>query len=104
VLNGVLDAGIAHEYRFQASYGNTIYLLTQFVSPEARSVSRNVAIIDAQGQPAVCDRQRLLDGDNGVIAICNVRTPGEWKLRVLGIQGESTGAYFVSYKLEVPVP
>jgi serine/threonine protein kinase len=104
VLNGVLDAGIAHEYRFQASYGNTIYLLTQFVSPEARSVSRNVAIIDAQGQPAVCDRQRLLEGDNGVIVICNVRTPGEWRLRVLGIQGESTGAYFVSYKLEVPVP
>jgi serine/threonine protein kinase len=103
VLNGILDAGIVHEYTFQVSYGNTIYLLTQFLSPSATSVSRNVAIIDAQGQPVSCDRQRLLEGDSGVIAVCNVRTPGEWKLRVLGIQGESTGAYLVSYKLEMPL-
>jgi serine/threonine protein kinase len=104
VLNGVLDAGVAHEYRFQASYGTTIYLLVQFVSPQANRVSRQVAVIDAQGQPVNCDRQRLLEGDNGIIAVCNVRTPGTWKLRVLGIQGESVGAYFVSYKLEAPVP
>jgi serine/threonine protein kinase len=104
VLNGVLDTGISHQYRFQASYGDTIYLLVQFLSPEANSVSGNVAVLNARGEPVACDRQRLLEGNNGVIAICNVHAPGMWSLRVLGIQGESTGAYIVAYRRDMPTP
>jgi len=74
--------------------------VTEFFSPDATNVSRNLVIYGPSGQPANCDRQAFSDGSNGVATICNIRTSGEWRLRVLGIEGQSTGPYVVSYQLE----
>lgn len=99
-VDSYLNPGIAHEYRFEATSGDRIYLVTEFFSPDATNVSRNLVIYGPSGQPANCDRQAFSDGSNGVATICNIRTSGEWRLRVLGIEGQSTGPYVVSYQLE----
>jgi serine/threonine protein kinase len=95
---GVLEHGIANEYRFRTERGMNIAVLVQFFMPEAQRVSRNVAIIDPAGNPANCERQQLADGGPGIVAFCNNTVQGEWRVRVLGIEGQSIGPYVVSYQ------
>jgi hypothetical protein len=61
-------------------------------------VNRNIGILDPSGRDAEsrCERNRILQGDNGAAIICTIHQTGTWSLRLLGIDGQSTGAYVVS--------
>ncbi|MBL8161043.1 MAG: serine/threonine protein kinase [Anaerolineae bacterium] len=97
-VSDVLDAGRTHEYSFTASPGSEVLIGIQFFSPSASAVNKNVAIIDPQGGNGKnqCYQDAIIQGDAGVAYICTINMSGEWRIRILGIQGESTGAYVVS--------
>jgi hypothetical protein len=93
----MLEPGYLHEYAFEAVVGNTAAVYVQFLSLGANRVSRNVAILDSSGRDrtADCDRSAILEGDNNVVYQCPIDRAGTWRVRILGRNGESVGAYFV---------
>lgn len=97
-LADVLEPGVVHEYTFNARSGEELAIGVQFFSPAAQRVSRNLAILDPQGRDAEsqCMRDHILQGDNGAVIICQIDRSGTWKLRLLGRENESSGAYVVS--------
>lgn len=98
-VSDVLDAGISHEYYFDASPGTEVTVGVWFASPTANRVSRNVAIIDPNGLngDSRCQRDALFSGsDTSVAFTCQINQSGNWRVRIFGIEGESTGAYFVT--------
>ncbi len=97
-ISDILEPGFAHEYVFAAELGEELAIGVQFFSPTAQQVSRNVAILDPDGGDGerFCVRERILQGDNGVAFICPIHKAGQWKLRLFGREGESSGAYVVA--------
>jgi hypothetical protein len=93
-----LEPGYAHEYTFEARMGEELAIYVQFISMTAHRVSRNVAIFDTMGQDASnrCQSDSILQDDSGIIFICNINQTGRWQVRILGREGESTGAYTVA--------
>lgn len=95
----VIDHGLMNEYIFFARQGESYSIWVQFLSINANRVSRNVVLLDPNGQKAthIClNSGNLLAGDNGVaFEECRINITGDWKLRVLGRREESVGAYFV---------
>jgi hypothetical protein len=96
-LSDTLSSGYAHEYTFSARGGEEVAVMVQFLSPTANSVSRNVVILNPDGENAErsCLRDRILQGDNGVVLTCQINRSGLWRVRIFGRDGESTGAYVV---------
>lgn len=97
-LSEVLEPGYAHEYTFTGVRGDELAIAIQFFSPFAQRVGRNVRLIDPEGsaQEESCIRDNILGGDTGVAFICTIHSGGEWKLRIFGREGESSGAYVVA--------
>ena len=97
----VLEAGYVHEYRFEARSGEEVYGYVQFMSVSASDVSSNTVIINPQGQItdySVCEflgDSGILGGEGNVTFTCRINITGEWRVRILGIGGESVGAYFI---------
>jgi serine/threonine protein kinase len=95
-----LDNGIAHEYYVNVNSGDEITIAVWFVSPTARHVSQNFAVLDPNGQNAErwCQRDQMFSGsgDTNVALTCQINQSGAWKVRLFGIEGESTGAYFIT--------
>lgn len=94
----VLEPGFVHEYTFEVMAGQEVAIGIQFFSPTAQRVSRNIAVLDSDGEDAErhCGRGRILQGDSGAAITCRIHRSGTWKLRLLGREGESSGAYVVS--------
>jgi hypothetical protein len=69
-----------------------------FISSGGKRVSKNVAIVDSDGQNAGnrCQMQKNPNGDSSVTFSCKIDQTGRWSVRVLGIDGESTGNYVVT--------
>ena len=97
-VSDALTPGYAHEYDFEVSRGEEIAIGVQFFSPTAQNVSRNVAIFDANGRDASghCQEETIIDAHSGSAYICQIHVGGIWRLRILGREGESTGAYIVT--------
>ncbi len=97
-ISDILEPGFAHEYRFNAAQGQEVVVGIQFFSPTAQSVGRNVTILDPDDRSAEsrCERDRILQGDNGLVLICPVHRSGWWKVRLFGREGESSGVYVVA--------
>jgi hypothetical protein len=95
----VLDAGFLHEYTFDVPAGAELALAVQFFSPTAKSVGRNVAIIDPDGYnaDALCERSQILVDGSSVAFICSIPRGGRYKVQIWGQPGESTGVYVVTY-------
>jgi hypothetical protein len=94
----VLEHGYLHEYTFDAGWGEEVVLYVQFLSFAANYVSRNVAVIEPGGADITetCSRDAILqDGDNNIVLTCRIQNAGTHRLRILGRDGESVGAYFV---------
>lgn len=93
-----LEPGYAHEYVFDARSGEELAIYVQFISMTAHRVSRNVAIFNTIGQDAskFCLSDTILQDDSGIVFICNINQTGRWQVRILGREGESTGAYTVA--------
>lgn len=93
----VMDHGYLHEYVFSARSGKTYAAYVQFMSLNANHVSKHVAIVNDSGQDvtAMCERENILEGDMGVAFICKANSTGTWAVRILGVNGESVGAYFI---------
>lgn len=94
----ILANGYNHEYTFDAAVGEEVAVYVQFLSVAANAVSANVAILAPNGQNYVdfCQRDRILQGgDSNVAFICPISISGVWKVRVLGRNEQSIGAYFV---------
>jgi hypothetical protein len=100
-ISDILEPGFAHEYVFDGFQGQELAIGVQFFSPTASRVNRNVVILDPDevGTDRVCDRDRILEGDNGVAFICQINKTGQWKLRLFGREGESSGAYVVALEV-----
>jgi len=97
----VLEPGYVHEYRFDARSGEEFYGYVQFMSVSAGDVPSNTVIINPRGEIAdysVCEflgASGILGGEGNVTFTCRINMNGEWRVRVLGIDGESVGAYFI---------
>jgi hypothetical protein len=97
----MLDHGYVHEYSFEARRYDEVFIYVQFMSVQAHNVQRNVRIFDPSGAVAptnVCVYQR----DSGPISspsnaayICDIQRAGTWTVRILGVENESVGAYFI---------
>ncbi len=98
-LSAVLDNGVSHEYAFDAVSGQELAFAVWFVSPTANRVAKNVAVLNANDQDvtSICFHDQLIPGaDTNIVFTCRINQTGQWKVRVFGIDGESTGAYFVT--------
>ncbi|MEP7291453.1 MAG: hypothetical protein ABI835_06695 [Chloroflexota bacterium] len=93
----VIEPGYEHEYTFEGRFGQDAVVYVQFMSVAANRVSRNVVVIRPDGSDATgaCEQDAILQGDNNVTLTCPMDAAGEWKVRILGREGESVGAYFV---------
>lgn len=93
----VLEPGYEHEYTFTGSRGQEVAIYVQFLSIAANHVSRNVVVLrpDETDATAQCERGTILQGDNNITLTCPLDTSGVWKVRILGRETESVGAYFV---------
>ena len=93
----VMDAGYLHEHQFYGSRGQEYAIYVQFLSEHAQRVSRNVVILNPfdEDSTALCEQDTILRGDNGITFICVLNASGTWKVRVLGRENESVGAYFI---------
>lgn len=100
-VSDILEPGFAHEYVFSGFQGQELAIGVQFFSPTANRVNRNVVILDPDEFSAerLCERDRILEGDNGVAFICQINKTGQWKLRLFGREGESSGAYVVALEV-----
>ncbi len=98
-VSDVLDAGKAHEYTFEGRQGQELAIGIQFLSPSAKNVGANVAVLDPDGHNAesACQRDSILTDGSSVAFICKVYKSGTWKLQVFGRDGESTGVYVVTF-------
>jgi hypothetical protein len=69
-----------------------------FVSDTGQRVSKNVAVFDPSGKAAGkrCQMSTNTNNDTSVSFSCEIDQSGQWSVRVLGIQGESTGSYWVT--------
>lgn len=96
----VLDHGYVHEYTFQAFTGEEVLGYIQFMSLGASRVAKNILILNPDGDVApdtVCvflGDSGILGGQGNVTFSCLIDRSGTWRIRVLGVQGESIGAYF----------
>lgn len=93
----IMDHGYLHEYEFTVRQGKTYAAYVQFMSLNANHVSQNVAIMNDKDQDVtyLCEREHILEGDMGIAYICTANSSGTWAVRILGINGESVGAYFI---------
>ncbi|MEO8396388.1 MAG: hypothetical protein ABI700_25570 [Chloroflexota bacterium] len=93
----VLEPGYEHEYTFAGSRGGDVAIYVQFLSVAANRVSRNVVLLrpDNSNGTSTCEKDAILQGDNNITLTCTLDTSGTWKVRILGREKESVGAYFV---------
>lgn len=96
-----IDHGYLHAYTFDAVLDEEIVIYVQFLSVTAADVAANVAVLDPDGvgvNEEICVNlgdQGILEGDSNVTLQCLIDMPGTWEVRVLGIDGDSVGAYFI---------
>ncbi len=93
----IMDHGFLHEYEFSVRRGKSYAVYVQFMSLNANAVSKNVVIVNESDESVMdtCERENILEGDLGVAYICKASSSGDWAVRILGVTGESIGAYFV---------
>ncbi len=93
----VLEPGYVHEYTFAGVRGQEYAVYVQFLSLGANRVSRNVVLMrpDDSAATNLCESNVILQGDNNITLTCPLDVTGTWKVRILGREGESVGAYFV---------
>lgn len=97
----VLEHGYVHEYSFEVRSGDEVSGYVQFMSVSADDVEANVLIVNPRDQIVgrdVCNflgEAGLLGGDGNVTFTCFINVTGTWRIRMLGVNGESVGAYFV---------
>lgn len=97
----VIEPGYAHEYTFRGRQGTEVAVYVQFLSLAANRVSRNVVVLRPDNSDATpgCSRDAILQGDNNLTLICPIDAAGTWKVRILGRERESVGAYFVGVEV-----
>lgn len=98
-MRGVAENGIAYDYTLKVKAGRTYNVVVVFSSPTATRVNKQVAVLDANGLSAEsrCRREPPIDANMDISAMltCTVDADGVWRVRVFGVEGESTGDYFV---------
>jgi len=99
-LNGqdfaFIDHGYVNEHVIDAVNGDVYVMFVQFLSLVVTDVPQNVVLIDPEGNSDMsqCTPQTITeDYDNGVAWVCRMYTSGQWRLRIIGIEGETVGAY-----------
>ncbi len=97
-INDTLENGFSHAYIFDVVSGQTMGIGVFFTSKNGKHVSKNVAVVDSSGQSAGnrCQMQKNPNQDTSVSFSCKIDQTGKWSVRVLGIDGESTGSYVVN--------
>lgn len=95
-----IDHGFVNEHRFETVEGTAFVVFVQFLSLNTHHTKRNVAINDSEGYNAIpdCLEQAISEYDNGVAYLCTASVSGQWSIRILGINDESTGGYIVGIK------
>lgn len=93
-----LSDGYSHEYFFNVVIGRELYVYVQFLSLSAKNVRDHVAVLRPDGSNATpgCETDQILRDGSSIAFICPANQSGQWTVRIIGIEGESTGAYVVS--------
>jgi serine/threonine protein kinase len=96
-IQDTLPNGITHEYVFQAYAGQTMTVSVIFRSVTGKHVSRNIAVLNSEGRDAGCRHKPINAdaGDTDVIFSCPIKQAGDWRVRLFGIDGQSTGTYYI---------
>lgn len=105
----VLDHGLLHEYTFDAVAGEEYVGYIQFMSLNAYNASRGVVVMTPDGLIATRSCRMLgdrgiMDGASSVTFECAIDQTGTWKVRILGLEGVSVGAYFFGMQQLDAVP
>ncbi len=97
-INDTLENGFSHAYVFDVVAGRGVGIGIWFVSDAARHVAKNVVVVDSTGRSAGNRCQMINNSavDTSVNFSCSVDQTGQWSVRLLGIDGESTGSYWVT--------
>jgi hypothetical protein len=95
-----IDHGFVNEHIFDTVEGKGYVVFVQFLSLNTHHTKQNIAINDSEGYNAIpnCQEQKISEYDNGVAYLCGASVSGQWKIRILGINGESVGGYIVGIK------
>ncbi len=97
-INTRLENGYSHAYVFDTLAGQSIGVGVWFVSPTAQHVTKNVVVVDPSGKSAGtrCQSTNTSGDDTAINFACEIDQSGQWSVRILGIDGESTGNYWVN--------
>ncbi|MEQ8672260.1 MAG: hypothetical protein RLP44_01110 [Aggregatilineales bacterium] len=94
----VLEHGYVHEYSFDARAGDEYAIYIQFMSFSSTNVDGNTLVIDPNGDLTnscvSLGESGILGGEGNITIECQIGITGTWHVRVVGINGESVGAYF----------
>lgn len=94
----VLEHGYVHEYSFYGNAGEEYAIYIQFMSFASTNVDGNTVVIDPDGEITrdcvALGESGILGGEGNVTISCILERSGTYRVRVLGINGESVGAYF----------
>ena len=97
-VTDTLENGYSHAYFFDTSAGQSMGVGVWFVSKTGQHVTKNVAVVDSSGKSAGnrCKLTNTPSTDTSVNFSCQIDQAGQWSVRILGIDGESTGIYWVT--------
>jgi hypothetical protein len=93
----ILDSGYMHEHFFEGKAGEEYVIYIQFLSVNASNVPRNVVVADPDERNATkdCIAGNILKGGSNVTLSCVLTKSGTYRVRIIGREGESIGAYFI---------
>jgi hypothetical protein len=95
--NCFFEAGIVHEYTFNVTEGQTLLVGIWFNAVSATRIQDYTALLDANNRTTNDRCQTILNDVGSIIRFdCAVDQTGQWKVRILGIEGQSTAGYWVT--------
>jgi hypothetical protein len=95
--NCFFEAGIVHEYTFSVTEGQSLLVGIWFNAGSASRIEDYTALLDGNNRLTTDRCQPTLNDTGSVIRFdCAVDQTGQWKVRILGIEGESTEGYWVT--------
>ena len=93
----VIDHGYVNEYTFAVTENAPYGIYLQFLSLNAHNLSENMVIVDSAGNniTSQCLAQKMSEYDSGLAYSCRAQRSEQWTIRIVGINGETTGGYII---------
>lgn len=107
----LIDHGYVHEYTFPREFQELFAVNVNFLSPTPRNFAGNVGVYNNVGLDVTTTEcghatpgNSLIPAQAGVTLICTASRSGQWSVRILGMEGESVGAYAITLSQPFSAP